>query len=54
MAEALTDYLNDQSKINKLTGKTKLKRYPKVAYLHSDIDTLDRSDILDGPASWSV
>ncbi len=46
MAEALTDYLNDPQKINKLL-KQKAKKLPKVAYLHSDIDTLDRNDILD-------
>ncbi|MFA6814175.1 MAG: excinuclease ABC subunit UvrB, partial [Patescibacteria group bacterium] len=46
MAEALTDYLNDPKKINKLLTK-KIKKLPKVAYLHSDIDTLDRNDILD-------
>lgn len=46
MAEALTDYLNDPKKVNKLL-KQKTKRLPKVAYLHSDIDTLDRNDILD-------
>ena len=46
MAEALTDYLNDPQKINKLL-KQKPKKLPKVAYLHSDIDTLDRNDILD-------
>ena len=36
MAESLTEYLNENSK------KTNIK----VAYLHSDIDTLDRSEIL--------
>jgi len=46
MAEALTDYLNNSKKIDKLLGE-KPQRYPKVAYLHSDVDTLDRSDILD-------
>jgi excinuclease ABC subunit B len=45
MAEALTDYLNDKEKISKLLKKG--QEYPKVAYLHSDVDTLDRSDILD-------
>lgn len=34
MAEALTEYLKDKHQI-------------KVQYLHSDVDTLDRSDILD-------
>lgn len=94
MAETLTDYLNDQSKIdtllrnfkrrqqtesqfinpdkiitaNQVLAQQKLNigpipdhfyattihqvklndlQYPKVAYLHSDVDTLDRSDILD-------
>ena len=52
MAEALSDYLNDQEKINKLVKKSpELKDlkiiYPQVAYLHSDVETLDRSDILD-------
>jgi excinuclease ABC subunit B len=46
MAEALTDYLNDPKKVKKLVSKNP-KRLPKVAYLHSDIETLDRSDILD-------
>ena len=46
MAEALTDYLNDPKKVKKLVTKNP-KRLPKVAYLHSDIETLDRSDILD-------
>ncbi len=46
MAEALTDYLNDPKKVNKLLEK-KTTKLPKVAYLHSDIDTLDRNDILD-------
>lgn len=90
MSEALTEYLNDHSKIDQLlkshqarpeednpdqiisstqsvnvehmsigklpseiyqhsakwpAGKETI--YPKVAYLHSDVDTLDRSDILD-------
>jgi excinuclease ABC subunit B len=53
MAEALTDYLNDPKKIQALIkssenlDKTRQIRFPKVAYLHSDIETLDRSDILD-------
>ena len=46
MAEALTDYLNDQKKIDRLSEE-KITDYPKVAYLHSDVETLDRSDILD-------
>lgn len=91
MAEALTDYLNDKQKIDKLVQSYQVRReaetenpdltiwtqdelpieqmeigpidqkyysqaegvsdssiaYPKVAYLHSDIETLERSDILD-------
>lgn len=52
MAEALTDYLNDPEKINKLAKKNldlsdQKIIYPQVAYLHSDVETLDRSDILD-------
>jgi excinuclease ABC subunit B len=58
-AEALTDYLNDEAKIRQAmvfaeenTNKADKPlradfRLPKVAYLHSDIDTLERSDILD-------
>lgn len=52
MAEALSDYLNDQSKIdtllrNRKQALPKAEEYPQVAYLHSDVETLDRSDILD-------
>lgn len=47
MAEALTDYLNDKKKISKLMKMSSEFVYPKVQYLHSDVDTLDRSDILD-------
>ncbi len=52
MAEALTDYLNDPEKIKKLVQKQEKSNpdeiiYPQVAYLHSDVETLDRSDILD-------
>lgn len=52
MAEALSDYLNDPEKINALVKKNKEFAdqeiiYPQVAYLHSDVETLDRSDILD-------
>lgn len=44
MAEELAQYLSDPEK----TGQT-----IKVAYLHSDIDTLKRSDILDSLRSGS-
>lgn len=48
MAEALTEYLNDEKKMRSLLGtEGKDIPLPKVAYLHSDIETLDRSDILD-------
>lgn len=52
MAETLTDYLNDHKKINKLLATeegiaSQQLVYPNVAYLHSDVETLDRSDILD-------
>jgi excinuclease ABC subunit B len=43
MAEALTDYLNDEEKLRKISDQP----LPKVAYLHSDIITLERSDILE-------
>lgn len=50
MSEALTDYLNDPDKIAKLAphlaGENFKQYLPKVAYLHSDIETLERSDIL--------
>lgn len=50
MAETLSDYLNDRQKIQKLFSADEQlleEEYPKVAYLHSDVETLDRSDILD-------
>jgi excinuclease ABC subunit B len=50
MAETLSDYLNDRQKIQKLFSDDEQlleEEYPKVAYLHSDVETLDRSDILD-------
>jgi len=54
MSEVLTDYLNDEKNLKKalqelgdadlpIITDTKLN----VAYLHSDVETLDRSDILD-------
>ncbi len=53
MSEALTQYLNDERKIRKIIHKMKINTdtereeiLPKVAYLHSDIETLERSDIL--------
>src|SRR5690606_27672223 len=48
MAEDLTEYLNDKDKVMKLFDETvELINMPKVAYLHADVQTLDRSDILD-------
>ncbi|MDR0463201.1 MAG: excinuclease ABC subunit UvrB [Pseudomonadales bacterium] len=44
MAESLTDYLNDEVRLRELVGAEAI--LPKVAYLHSDVDTLERSDIL--------
>jgi excinuclease ABC subunit B len=50
MSEALTEYLNNTEKIAALVPEMDAKELepllPKVAYLHSDIDTLERSDIL--------
>ncbi len=49
MAEDLADYLNDQRKIENVYNFLKLTEdliLPKVSYLHSDIETLDRADIL--------
>lgn len=46
MAEVLTEYLNDEKKISAIINDKSIV-LPKVAYLHSDIDTLDRSDILN-------
>ncbi|PWU24298.1 excinuclease ABC subunit B [Candidatus Cerribacteria bacterium 'Amazon FNV 2010 28 9'] len=58
MAEALTEYLNDEKKMTRAASRVipepgvqrqvsgSQSILPKVAYLHSDIETLDRSDIL--------
>ncbi len=49
-AEALTEYLNDPQKIKAVASDSPTIRYsdpPKVQYLHADVTTLDRSDILD-------
>ncbi|MEK9171257.1 MAG: excinuclease ABC subunit UvrB [Patescibacteria group bacterium] len=43
-AEALAEYLVDEKKIN---PSGKILDLPKVAYLHSDVKTLDRQDTLD-------
>lgn len=48
MAEDLTEFLNDRGKVTKLFEDTvEMILMPKVAYIHADINTLDRSDILD-------
>lgn len=53
MAETLTEYLNDHRKMNQVLVTAGYEAVndkadlPKVQYLHSDIETLDRSDILD-------
>jgi excinuclease ABC subunit B len=44
MAETLTDYLNDEERMREIIKLP--TALPKVAYLHSDIETLERSDIL--------
>jgi excinuclease ABC subunit B len=53
-AEALTEYLNDQNQIKSVYASNPTIRssdypiiFPKVQYLHADVATLDRSDILD-------
>jgi excinuclease ABC subunit B len=46
MAEDLTEYLNDKEKIKKLKSEIKHLKLPKVAYLHSDVKTLERIKIL--------
>jgi excinuclease ABC subunit B len=49
-AEALTEYLNDESKLKKLLKEKNFDKstvLPKVQYLHADVETLDRQDILD-------
>ena len=46
MAEDLTDYLKDPAKIKALLNLAEAPEL-KVQYLHSDVLTLDRSDILD-------
>jgi excinuclease ABC subunit B len=50
MAETLTEYMNDAKKMNALLvahGYDPAEQMPKVQYLHSDVDTLDRTDILE-------
>ncbi|MBD3279392.1 MAG: hypothetical protein GF390_01630, partial [Candidatus Pacebacteria bacterium] len=62
MAEALTDYLNNEKKLRQLIKQAYAQKtdqdhkvinkqltdlqLPQVAYLHSDIETLERSEIL--------
>lgn len=50
MAETLSEYLNNHDKMNALLasyGYAHADELPKTQYLHSDVDTLERSDILD-------
>ncbi len=47
MAEELTDYLNERIYEENIVEVSKLGRKIEVAYLHADIDTLERTDILD-------
>lgn len=48
MAEDLTEFLNDPDKVTGIfEGTVEQLVMPKVAYLHADVHTLDRSDILD-------
>ncbi|MGI5827826.1 MAG: excinuclease ABC subunit UvrB [Patescibacteria group bacterium] len=47
LAEALTDYLNEEKNFENFKQGSPDFEMPKVAYLHSDIETLDRQDILD-------
>ena len=45
MSEALTEYLNDPKEMRQWLPEG--VDLPKVQYLHADVETLDRSDILD-------
>lgn len=50
MAEMLAEYLNDSERMNSLLeahGFARSSELPKAQYLHSDVDTLDRTDILE-------
>jgi excinuclease ABC subunit B len=48
MAEDLSDYLNEKKYLSDPRFKDRqISEYPKVHYLHADIETLTRSDILD-------
>jgi excinuclease ABC subunit B len=53
MSEVLTEYLNDKKNVSQMLKELDMSPSPaeesdlKVAYLHSDIETLDRSEILD-------
>ncbi len=46
MSEELAEYLADPEKVEERT-KQKLDEPIKVTYLHADVETLDRADILD-------
>lgn len=51
MSEVLTEYLNDKKNVKEMLASGEEFFHEseelKVAYLHSDVETLDRSDILD-------
>lgn len=47
LAEDLTDYLNDRKKLKAFISKGKKIRFPKIAYFHSEIHTLERQEILN-------
>ncbi len=47
LAEALTEFLNDEKNFEAFKQDNPDFEMPKVNYLHADVDTLDRQDILD-------
>jgi len=53
MAEELADYIKDGERVEEKIGY-KLKSPIKVHYLHADVETLDRIDVLDDLRSGEV
>lgn len=53
MAEELADYIKDSERVEEKIGY-KLKSPIKVHYLHADVETLDRIDVLDDLRSGEV
>lgn len=48
MAEDLSEYLDEKKYLEHPSFKNmQLEEYPRIQYLHSDVETLERSDILD-------